>query len=62
MIPGGIGMMEGVIILMVVLVLFGAKKLPEVGEGLGKGIRSFKKSIAGVEEKTEQTIEETRST
>jgi sec-independent protein translocase protein TatA len=62
MIPGGIGMMEGVLILFVVLVLFGAKKLPEVGEGLGKGIRSFKKSIAGIEDKTDQVIEEKSST
>lgn len=62
MIPGGIGMMEGVIILFVVVVLFGAKKLPEVGEGLGKGIRSFKKSIAGIEDKTDQPIEEKSST
>lgn len=61
MFPGGIGMMEGVIILFVVLVLFGAKRLPEVGEGLGKGIRSFKKSIAGTEDKAEHTIEEKRS-
>lgn len=62
MIPGGIGMMEGVIILFVVLVLFGAKKLPEVGEGLGKGIRSFKKSIAGIEDETDHAIEEKSST
>jgi Sec-independent protein translocase protein TatA len=53
MIPGGIGMMEGVLILFVVLVLFGAKKLP---------IRSFKKSIAGIEDKTDQVIEEKSST
>lgn len=58
MFPGGIGMMEGLIILLVVLVLFGARRLPEVGEGLGKGIRSFKRSVAGMDDKAEPTIRE----
>lgn len=41
----GLGAMELLIILVVVLVVFGAGKLPEIGEGLGKGIKSFQKSI-----------------
>jgi len=35
------------IILVIVLVIFGAGKLPEIGEGLGKSIRSFKKALSG---------------
>lgn len=41
---GGIGMPELVIILVIVLVIFGAGKLPEIGAGLGKGIKNFKKA------------------
>jgi sec-independent protein translocase protein TatA len=39
--------MHLLIILVIVLVIFGAGKLPEIGEGLGKSIRSFKKAISG---------------
>ena len=39
------GPMEVVVILMVVLLLFGAKRLPEIGRALGEGIREFKKAI-----------------
>ncbi len=46
----GLGMNEIIIILVVVLVIFGAGKLPEIGEGLGKGIKSFKKSVSGEDE------------
>lgn len=38
----GLGWQELLIILIIVLVIFGADKLPEIGSGLGKGIRSFK--------------------
>mgnify|MGYP000128172744 CR=1 FL=1 len=41
------GPMEIVVILLVVLLLFGAKRLPEIGRALGEGIREFKKSIKG---------------
>lgn len=41
---GGIGMPELIIILVIVLILFGAGKLPEIGAGLGKGIKNFKKA------------------
>ena len=40
----GIGMQEMLIILLVVLVLFGTKKLPEIGSGLGHAIRNFRKA------------------
>jgi sec-independent protein translocase protein TatA len=40
----GIGMPELLIILVIILIIFGAGKLPQIGEGLGKGIRNFKKA------------------
>ncbi|OVE79418.1 Sec-independent protein translocase TatA [bacterium I07] len=47
---GSIGMPELLIILLVVLLLFGAKRLPELAKGLGKGIREFKDATKHVEE------------
>jgi len=41
----GLGMPELLIILVIILVVFGAGKLPQIGEGLGKGISNFKKSL-----------------
>jgi len=46
-----IGPLELVLILVVVLLLFGAGRIPEIGASLGKGIRSFKRAITGEEEK-----------
>lgn len=46
---GGLGMGEMVLIFLVVLLLFGAKKLPEIGSSLGKGIREFKSSVREIE-------------
>lgn len=46
----GIGMPELIIILIIILIIFGAGKLPEIGEGLGKGIKSFKKATRGEDE------------
>ena len=42
---GNLGFTEIMVILLVVLLLFGAKRLPEVGASIGKGIREFKRSI-----------------
>ncbi len=42
-----LGMSELIIILLIVVVLFGANRLPQLGAGLGQGIRSFKKAIGG---------------
>ncbi len=47
---GGIGMPELIVILVIVLIVFGAGKLPQIGEGLGKGIRNFRKSTKDQEE------------
>ena len=41
---GGLGMPELIVILVIVLIIFGAGKLPEIGAGLGKGIKNFKKA------------------
>lgn len=42
---GNLGFTELLIILLVVLLIFGAKRLPEIGASIGKGIREFKRSI-----------------
>ena len=47
----GIGPLEIFLIFVIIMVVFGVGKLPEVGEGLGRGIRLFKNSLAGKEEK-----------
>jgi sec-independent protein translocase protein TatA len=45
--PGGIGPLELVIILVIVLVVFGPKRLPSLGRQLGAGMREFKDSVTG---------------
>jgi len=45
----GIGMPELLVILVIILIIFGAGKLPEIGAGIGKGIKNFKKATAGDE-------------
>ena len=45
--PFGIGTGELVILLVVLLLVFGAKRLPEMGRSLGKGMREFKDSVSG---------------
>ena len=46
---GNFGMGEMIIVLLIVLVLFGAKRIPEISASFGKGIREFKKNINEVE-------------
>ncbi len=41
----GLGLPELLVILFIILIIFGAGKLPQIGEGLGKGISNFKKSL-----------------
>ena len=45
-----IGWAEVLLIALIVLLLFGAKKIPELMKGLGKGVKSFKEGVNGVEE------------
>ena len=53
-----LGWPEIVAILAVVLLLFGAKKLPELARGLGKGINEFKKASRDVQDEIERSVEE----
>lgn len=54
-----IGPMELVIIFLIVLVLFGAKRLPEIGQGLGKGIINFKRAMKEPESLGDSSEDET---
>jgi len=51
---GTIGWPEIIIILVIALLLFGAKRLPEVGKSLGKAIREFKRAFSGLSEDLEE--------
>ncbi len=55
---GIVGWQEILIILAVVLLLFGGRKIPELMEGLGKGVKSFKKGMKDVEEETKDVKKE----
>jgi sec-independent protein translocase protein TatA len=58
MFAGGLGMTELLVILVIVLIIFGAGKLPEIGAGLGKGMRNFKKSVSGEADESESEANE----
>ena len=58
---GNLGFTEIMIILVVVLLVFGAKRLPEIGASMGKGIREFKRSISDAGDAVSQ-LPEDRST
>lgn len=51
---GSIGMQEIVLVLFILLLLFGAKRLPELGQSLGKGIREFKRGLNEIKEDIDQ--------
>jgi sec-independent protein translocase protein TatA len=55
----GLGHWELLIILAIVLIIFGAGRLPQIGAGLGKSIRNFKQGVAGAEADIKQEIEKT---
>ena len=54
----GIGMPELIIILVIILIIFGAGKLPEIGAGMGKAIRNFKGATTEPDKKEPDKIEE----
>ena len=56
-----LGVPELVIVFLIIIVLFGASRIPHIGKGLGEGIRNFKKGLKGVEgdEEPEQIPEKT---
>jgi TatA/E family protein of Tat protein translocase len=53
--PFGISLPELLILLVVLLLVFGAKRLPEMGKSLGKGMREFKDAVSGMDEPTTST-------
>ncbi|HLB37611.1 MAG TPA: twin-arginine translocase TatA/TatE family subunit [Gemmatimonadales bacterium] len=55
--PFGLGTSELVVILLIVLLVFGAKRLPDIGSSLGKGIREFKRSFREIEHTIESDQE-----
>ncbi|MCX7896041.1 MAG: twin-arginine translocase TatA/TatE family subunit [Thermoanaerobaculum sp.] len=52
---GSIGVPELLLILLIVIVIFGASKLPQLGRGLGEGIKNFRSALRGEEKKDEPT-------
>ena len=54
---GNIGAGEFILIALVVILLFGAKKIPELMKGIGKGVRSFKEGINDIEKDINKEIE-----
>lgn len=50
---GNIGMPELIIIAFIILLLFGAKRIPELMKGIGKGVRSFKEGVNEIEKEVE---------
>jgi len=56
---GVIGGSEIIVILLIVLVLFGSKKIPELMKGLGKGVKEYKKAMNGVDEEINNITEDT---
>ena len=58
---GGLGMGEIILIFLVVLLLFGAKRLPEIGSALGKGIREFKGSVREIEGELKAPLNDLKS-
>jgi len=58
---GGLGMGEIILIFLVVLLLFGAKRLPEIGSALGKGIREFKGSVREIETELKAPLDDKKA-
>jgi sec-independent protein translocase protein TatA len=50
---GNLGATELILIVLVILIFFGAKKIPEIAQGLGKGIREFKKATREIDDDVE---------
>lgn len=59
---GNLGTPELIIIVFVVLLLFGGKKIPELMKGLGKGVRSFKKGMNEIEDEIKRPADEPEKT
>lgn len=57
---GNLGAGEIILILLVILLLFGAKKIPELARGIGKGMSEFKKGLKDVEDEIKNTDSESK--
>lgn len=57
---GGLGMQEILLIALVVLLFFGGKKIPELMNGLGKGVRSFKEGLNDVKKDIDEESEKSK--
>ena len=55
------GIWELLLVLLIVLLVFGAARLPQIGEALGKAIRSFRKGFAGDDDKKQEQISASKS-
>ncbi len=55
---GGLGTSEVMIIMLVILLLFGAKRIPELAKGLGKGIREFKDATKEIKNEVENAVKD----
>ncbi len=58
----GMGPWELALVFLVVLLLFGAKRLPDIAQGLGKGIREFKRAVKDTSDELKHAAENTKST
>jgi sec-independent protein translocase protein TatA len=58
---GNFGFTEMLMLLVIVLVLFGARRVPEIGASIGKGIREFKRNISDVDRQIREPEPETRT-
>gem|GEM_PF-181393 len=58
---GPVGPTELLLILLIVVIIFGARRLPELGKSLGEGIRNFRKSVSGRTEDEEKRVDKDRS-
>ena len=58
---GNIGPLELLMIIVIVLVIFGAKRVPEIGASIGKGIREFKRNISDVDRQIKEPERDARS-
>ena len=58
----GLGMQEVLVIALIILLLFGGKKIPELMKGMGKGVKSFKDGMKEIDEEVKEKDGETTNT